>query len=29
MPTSGKIPGYAPVDILSEGFVPVSKRKAY
>ena len=30
MPTSGKIPGYASVDILSsEGFVPASKRKAY
>ena len=29
MPTSGKIQGYAPVGILSEGFVPASKRKAY
>ena len=28
--TSGKIPGYAPVDILSyEGYVPASKREAY
>ena len=26
--TSGKIPGYAPVDILSsEGYVPASKRE--
>ena len=30
MSTSGKIPGYAPVDIISsEGYVPASKREAH
>ena len=30
MSTSGKIPGYAPVDILSsEGYVPASKLEGY